>query len=161
MAQLRLIAVVALAACAPAAADPPGAASGLHAPAGWRVLPELAAATGGAAKADGVVVEGSDAWGEPTRGCFAAWIALRGGEDTLLAIDDVLASLAAEKIAARDIVKPAGDGVLALTFARPPYTGKLRAKLDRGHLVALACFANAREPASCEASCATLLGGIS
>jgi hypothetical protein len=159
MAQLRLIAI-AMVACTPAVADPVGATSGLTAPAGWRAAPELAIALAGGAKASGVVVEGSEAWAEPGRGCFATWIALRGGDNTLLAIDDVLAGLAAEKIAVHDVVKPAGDGVLALAFARGSFTGKLRARLDRDRLVALACFANAREPASCAAACATLLGAI-
>lgn len=159
MAQLRLIAI-AMVACAPAVADPAGSPSGLTAPAGWRAAPELAAAAIDGARATGIVVEGSEAWAEPARGCYATWIALRGGDHTLLAIDDLLASLATAKIAVHDVVKPAGDGVVALAFARGDYTGKLRARIAGDRLVALACFANAREPASCAPACATLLGAI-
>ncbi|MBA3541019.1 MAG: hypothetical protein H0T79_15520 [Deltaproteobacteria bacterium] len=166
MAQLRLAALTLLAtACAPAAAGqpsaPPTTASGLTAPVGWQVLPELAKAVAGAAKADGIVVEGSEAWGEPARGCYAAWIALRGSDANVLIVEDALAGLAAEKFAMTNVIKPTSDGVLAFGFERAPYRGRVRARLDGGHLAALACFANEREPASCELPCTALLGSAS
>lgn len=159
-------AAVALAGCAAAAqptpAPEPVVASGIAVPVGWQALPELATAVGHAARGDGVVVEGVEAWGEPGRGCYAAWIALRGGDGgNLLVADDVVAGLAAEKIAISEVVKPAGDGVMSFGFARLPYAGKLRARLERGRVIALACFANDREPGSCAATCAALLGSLS
>lgn len=165
MAVVRL-GLVALAGCAaaaqPAPAPEPVVSSGIAVPAGWQALPELATAVGNAARTDGVVVEGTEAWGEPARGCYAAWIALRGGDTgNLLVADDVLASLASERIAVSEVVKPTGDGVMSFGFARLPYAGKLKARLERGRIIALACFANDREPASCTATCETLLGGIS
>ncbi|MCX5745253.1 MAG: hypothetical protein NT062_22480 [Proteobacteria bacterium] len=161
MARLRL-AALALAGCASAASQPapPTRTSGLGVPAGWQALPELATAVGTAARADGVVVEGSEAWGEPARGCYAAWIALRGSDAALGIVDDVLAGITREQITVSEVVRPTGDGLLALAFARAPYRGTLRARLEHGRIVALACFANDREPASCAAACSTLLGGV-
>ena len=48
--------------------------SGIAAPSGWEALPELATAVGNAARADGVVVEGAEAWGETG---FPCWTDLR------------------------------------------------------------------------------------
>jgi hypothetical protein len=155
MALLRL-ALVSLAACGQAGAQP-SATSGLAAPAGWRTLPELAAAVVDAAKADGVTVDGGEAWGETSRGCYGVWLSLHGSRATSEA---VLAGLATEKLAITDVVKPDGDGIVSATFAKPPFSGRLRARLADGKLTALACFANAREPKSCEAACTTLLGGL-
>jgi hypothetical protein len=155
MALLRL-ALVSLAACGQAGAQP-SATSGLAAPAGWRALPELASAIVDAAKTDGVTVDGAEGWGETSRGCYGIWLALHGSGATA---DAVLAGLATEKLAVSDVVKPDGDGVVSATFAKPPFSGRLRARLADGKLTALACFANAREPKSCDAGCTTLLGGV-
>src|SRR5262245_32609664 len=76
MAQLRLIALVMLAACR---ASEAGAGSGLTPPAGWQTLPSLATAATTAAKQYGIAVDGAEAWGEAARGCFAGWIALHNG----------------------------------------------------------------------------------
>lgn len=161
MAVLRLarlaLAACGLAACGRAGAQP-SAASRLAPPAGWEVLPDLAAKVGDAIKAEGVTVDGVEAFGETARGCYAVWFALHGAGATA---DAVLASLAAEKLATSNVVKPeAGDGVVAVTFAKPPHTGRLRARLAGGAITAVACFANEREPAGCEASCTTVLGAI-
>ena len=53
-------------------------ASGLTPPAGWQALPEIATAVGAAARAEGVTVDGAEAWGEPAMGCYAAWVSLHG-----------------------------------------------------------------------------------
>ena len=160
MALLRL-ALVALAACGQAGAQPtapPPVPSGITAPAGWAALPELAQTVRDATKAEGATVDGVEAWGETARGCYAVWFALAGSGATA---DAVIAGLAAEKLATSNVVKPeSGDGVTAVTFAKPPYTGRLRVRTQGGKLTALACFANQREPASCDAPCTTLLGAI-
>lgn len=162
MADVRLIAaLVALAACGPAGAQPEsaGAASGITAPAGWKSLAAVAAAARTGATATGVTVDGAEAWGEPAMGCYAMWLALHGaggGPDALA--EQVLAGLAAEKLAVRDVVKPSGDGVLSLTVERAPYRGKLRARLEDGRISVLACVGNQREPIACEAACTKLLG---
>ncbi len=156
MALLRL-AVIALCACGQAGAQP-SAPSGITAPTGWVVLPELATSVRDATKATGVTVEGAEAWGETARGCYAVWFRIAGAGANAEA---VLTGLAAEKLATSDVVKPAsGDGVTAMAFAKPPYTGRLRVRTQDGALTAIACFANQREPKTCEAPCTTLLGAI-
>ncbi len=179
MAGLRLIVVVAAAACRQAAGaepHPPEAGtdragagrssegpahSGVTPPAGWQPLPELATAVTTAAQTAGIVIDGTEAWGETAMGCYAVWLAVSGGDSTADALaDQVFAGLTAEKIVVRDVVKPTGDaGKLQLVFERAPYQGRLRANLERGHVAALACFANQREPIACDAACNTLLGG--
>jgi hypothetical protein len=162
--------IVALGACGQAGAQP-SAPSGIAAPAGWAALPELATAVRDATKADGVTVEGVEAWGETARGCYAVWLRLAGSGATPNA---VVAGLAAEKLATSNVVKPdSGDGITTLTFAKPPppkgtgspgssqaYTGRLRVRTQDGKLTALACFANQREPLTCDAPCTSLLGAI-
>ncbi|CAN5920208.1 hypothetical protein BH11MYX3_BH11MYX3_08310 [soil metagenome] len=156
MALLRL-AVLALAACGQAGAQP-SVASGLKPPAGWQALPELATSVGEATKTDGVMVDGVEAWGETARGCYAVWFAIHGSGASA---ETVLAGLATEKLATSNVVTPpSGDGLIAMTFARPHYTGRLRARTADGTITALACFANEREPLTCEAPCTTLLGAI-
>lgn len=165
MAVVRLSVVAALAGCASAASQPtpppPIKASGIKVPTGWQALPDLATAVENAAHADGITVEGSEAWGEPARGCYAAWISLRGGDANLLLADDIASGVAGEKIQMTDVVKPPSDGIMSFAFSRAPYRGKVKAKLERGRVIAIACFANDREPASCDATCATLLGSLS
>jgi len=163
MADVRLIAVLALAACGPAGAQPEPAAvaSGIKPPAGWQALPSVAASARTAASATGVTIDGAEAWGQPAMGCYAMWIALHGGgggPDALT--EQVLAGIAAEKIEVRDVVKPSDDGVLSLAIERKPYRGRLRARLQDGRIAALACVANEREPAACETACKALLGAV-
>jgi hypothetical protein len=163
MALLRLavVGLGALAACGQAGAQPTSpsnVASGITAPAGWATLPELAQGVRDATKANGVTVEGVEAWGETARGCYAVWFQLAG---TGANADAVIAGLAAEKLATSNVVRPeSGDGVTALTFARSPYTGRLRVRTQEARLTALACFANQREPKACDAACTSLLGAI-
>lgn len=173
MADLRLIAIACLAAC-DAATAAPGAVSGLGPPAGWQALPDVAMA---AHKELGstVQVEGVEAWGEPARGCYALWIAVASGGSAEQIAEDILAGLASptpatgavgisappRSVAVRDVAKPVGiDGVLRLGFEQGGYRGKLAAKLGSGRIVTVACFANQREPASCEPGCNALLGAI-
>jgi hypothetical protein len=146
MALLRL-ALIGLAACGQAGAQP-SAASGITPPAGWQALPELGAKIG---------VAGAEAWGETARGCYAVWFVVRGNGATAEAI---LAGLATAKLATSNVVKPDGDGVLTAAFTAAPYTGRLRARIAGDTITSLACFANEREPASCESPCTTLLGAL-
>jgi hypothetical protein len=167
MAQLRVIAILALAACRQSAEAGPG--SGITPPLGWRALPDLAAAVTKAAATERITVAGSEAWGETAMGCYGAWLALRGGAgDPDVMAQQVLDGLAAEPelagITVRDVVKPAAGadhGTLALAFTRAHQRGRLRAQLDRtGRITALACFWNEREPAACESACTGLLGKL-
>jgi hypothetical protein len=169
MAGLRMM-VVALAACGSADAQPTAVQSGITAPAGWQALPAAAAAAKTAAGGTGVTVDGVEAWGEPAKGCYAVWIQLHGGGDGADALGaQILEGLAAEKITAS---QQPGDG-FALAIERAPsaseprgeqvpsgYKGTLRAQLGDGKITALACVANQREPASCEAGCKSLLGAV-
>jgi hypothetical protein len=153
---------LALVACRASEAGP---GSGLTPPAGWQALPSLATAASDAAKTDGVVVDGAEAWGDPARGCFGAWLALRAGSRAPDALADMLvASVKTENVEVRDIVKPAAGaaaGTLSFVFDRLPYRGKLRAQLVRdGHMTVLACYWNDREPVACETACTQLIGSM-
>ena len=159
MALLRLAALLALAAssaCSPAGAQPTPApatttttsTSGVKVPAGWTELPALAAQTG---------VPLAEAWGDTTRGCYAVWFRLQGSGATA---DAVLAGLAAEQITTSDLVKPEGDGIVAAVFTKGAYTGRLRARIADGAITTLACFANQREPKSCDWPCTAVLGAL-
>ena len=117
-------------------------------PAGWVALPSLAAQTR---------VPNAEAWGDTTRGCYAVWFHLQGSGATA---DAVLAGLAAEQIATSDLVKPEGDGIVAATFTKGVYKGRLRAQIADGAITALACFANQREPKSCDQPCTAVLGAL-
>lgn len=162
MAHLRLIAIaLVIAACGRAGAQGSGGtiASGITPPAGWTALPDVARATGAAAKAEGVTVA-SEAWGEPARGCYAVWLRLDGSGASA---DQVLDGIASEKLEIKDLVKPTaedGQGILSLAFARPGYTGRLRARIASGSITALACFANERETVACTTTCTALLGSL-
>ena len=163
---VTLLLSIAVVACRPSEAGP---GSGLTPPAGWTPLPALATAASDAAKAGKIAVDGVEAWGEPARGCYAAWIAVHGGGGAIDAMaDQLVRSLSAEPalagIVVRDVVKPAPGtptGVLSLTFERGIYRGKLRATLaNNGKLAALACFWNLREPVACDQACNGLLGSM-
>jgi hypothetical protein len=168
MAELRLIAIglLALGACRSSEAGP---TSGLTPPTGWQPLPQLASAASDAAKSARITVDGVEAWGEPARGCYAAWFALRGsgGAPDAMA-DQVLRGMTVDPslfgILVHDVVKPATGaktGVLSLGFDRGAYRGRLRANLSSdGKLAALACFWNTREPIACEQACVGLLGSM-
>jgi hypothetical protein len=162
---------------------PPGAP-----PAGWKPLPPIATAVAAAAKADGVVIDAADAFGEPARGCYVVRIALRGPAaaapaladqvlDGFLADGDPRAAPAGSPgvaagsrdaaatrpggISISELVKPSSDdGVLGFAFARPPYHGRVRAQLGHGRIAAIACFANQREPLACDAACTRLLQDV-
>jgi hypothetical protein len=148
MADLRLIALL-LAGCGAADAQP-AKTSGLRVPAGWHAMPAAATAARVAAGASGVVVTGAEAWGDPTNGCYAVWIALQGSGGT----DRVAESLAAEHI----VATPTGSSGFAIE--KPPYKGRLEVRAGDGELTALACVGNQRDPVACSAACAGLLGGV-
>ncbi len=163
---LLAIGSVAAIGCRASEANP---GSGLTPPAGWQAQPALAAAATEAAKSDGVTVEASEAWADPARGCYAAWIAWTGAAGAPEKLADALVlAVSSEKslegIAVRDVAKPtpgANAGVVSLAFERAPYRGTVRAQLTRdGHVAALACYWNQREPAACEAACSKLVGSM-
>ena len=171
MALLRLIGALAgplaglvtLAACHDTAdADPAPPRSGLTAPAGWQSLPALATAMAVAAKSASITIDGSEAWGEPAMGCYATWLELSGGDAAAdVLADQVLVGLGVAKLTVADVVvPPATGGTMSLRFEHSPYKGRMRAQLATGHITAVACFANAREPVACEAACTTWLGAI-
>jgi hypothetical protein len=160
-----LAAVIAIG-CRASQADP---GSGLTPPPGWRALPSLAQAATDAAKQAALTVDGAEAWGEPSRGCYAAWIAMRGTATAPdLMAQQLVAGLSSEPalmgIVVRDVVKPAAgaqSGVLSLSFERALYRGTLRATLaSSGTISVLACFWNQREPAACSQACTKLAGSL-
>jgi hypothetical protein len=174
---------VVLVGCSVAGADPGApASSSASAPPGWKQLPAIATAAGAAAKADGVVIDAVDAWGEPALGCYAVWLALHGQAQTApILADQVLDGFTAAfgprkapesarhpkqtgspwQLSLDEVVKPSSpDGVLAFAFAIPPYRGRVRAHLGSGRIAAIACFGNQREPAACEAACTRILQGL-
>jgi len=158
--RLIAVALVACAACGSADAQPPQA-SGIAAPAGWQALPALAGAARQGAAAGGVTVDGAEAWGEPAMGCYAVWVAMHGsGGDAPALADQIRGGLAAARIDVKDVTAPGADGLMALGFAKPPYAGRLRARLGGGRIVALACFGNGREPKACERACEGVLGAL-
>jgi hypothetical protein len=166
--RLACAALLALAACRASEAAP-GSASGLNAPAGWKPLPAMATAARDAAKASGFVVDNAEAWGDPARGCYGATLALttRLAKPAKLA-DELVQGIQSEPslagISVTDVVKPAPaaqSDVLALSFAKAPYQGKLRSRIaGDGNITMLVCFWNEREPQACEAACTQLLGGL-
>ncbi len=174
MAHLRLIATgLVLAACGRAGAEPAQATSGLKPPAGWQAQPAIAAAARDALGK--IPVDGLEAVGEPAIGCYAVWMAVRGSGSAKNLSEQLVRGLtehdkktpapkrapAKRGLAIRDVVKPTGDeGILALTFESAPYKGRLRARVGKGRITALACFSAEREPATCETACTGLLGSI-
>jgi len=168
---------LALVACRAAAAEPsasedraggfvpPPAAAPLAAPHaappdGWTQLPAIARAVATAATEPAASSVEADAWGDPAAGCYAVWLELHGAAGDAPALAErVLAGLTGLTIG--ELAKPAGpDGELAFAFARPPYRGRLRARLGHGQIAAAACFGNQREPAACDAICARVLHDV-
>ena len=93
--------------------------SGITPPAGWQAMPALATAASDARKPMALSSSGAEAWGEPARGCFGAWLGLRAGARAPDAMVDALVkSLAAEKIEVRDIVKPAAGAAAGTVSLR-------------------------------------------
>ncbi|HET7501577.1 MAG TPA: hypothetical protein VFK02_11255 [Kofleriaceae bacterium] len=160
--------IAALVACSAAGAEPGPAGDAGPLPPSWKPLPAISAAVRAAVAAGGVAIDVVDAWGAPASGCYAVRVALHGGgRDAPALADEVLGGFAAAgatgpgAIAIREVAKPTtADGVLAFTFDRPPYHGRLRAHLGAGRVQALACFENQREPAVCEATCTRVLQGV-
>lgn len=162
MALLRLALTLGLVACGHAGAEPPveqPIASGLQAPAGWESLPDIAQAVATAAKGPGVAVDGSEAWGDRGRGCYAMWLAMRGDGASATA---VIEGLSAEGLTTRDVVTPPTpeQGLVTLAFTKGTYQGRVHARIAAGKVTALACFANDREPRTCDAPCSALLGAL-
>jgi len=179
---MTAVALVAVVACRPAGAEP-ARRDAAERPAGWTQLAPIAAAAAAAAQAEGVTIDAVDAWGEPALGCYAVWLALHGGTTGAPALaDQVLGSFrdaartrdGAERtrvgaaaaagsqaaISLDEVVKPSEpEGMLAFSFARSPYRGRVRAQLGGGRVTAVACFGNQREPAVCEATCTRVLQG--
>jgi len=163
MAELRLIVALAMMTgcrCGSESKQAPASGPALHSnlapPAGWQALPSLAAA----ARQTTADIAGSEAWGDPARGCYATWIALHGGGGALDKIADQLVKSLGAKATVRDVAKPAPN-ILTASFEHGDYHGKLHAQLaTSGDLTALACFWNPREPAACEAACVKLLGSM-
>ena len=148
-----LLAAVFFLGCGKAEAVPVGAELPVpQAPAGWSEMPDMAGAIAAAAH---VGTGDVHAWGEPARGCYAAWlgVAEAAGSD---AVERDLRGVAG--LTVHDVAHPA-PGEIALAFERAPYRGRLRAATGGTRLTALACFWNEREPAACAAACAKLLGG--
>jgi len=143
MAELRL-AALALTSCANAGAGP----TTVTGPPGWPAIDAIANAAGDGAKADGVAVEATAAWGDAARGCYALALELRGGGDAQKLVDGI----GAAGIATREVVYEGSR--VTLGVARAPYDGRVRADVADGRVNARACFWNEREPATCAAACA-------
>lgn len=162
MADLRLIAVL-LVACADAGAQPPVPSP--KPPTGWTPQPAIVTAAKDALGKK-ATIEGIEAFGEPAMGCYSVWMAVRAsGKATELA-DQLVKGLTEpdkkRKIEIKDVVKPTAEeeGVLALSFETPPYSGRLRARLGKGRITALACWSAQREPVACAQACTIMLGAL-
>jgi hypothetical protein len=173
-----LLALVAAIGCRGAAAGPdPAPATGtadapmdLHgivAPAGWEVLPAIAAAA--VAAADQALAgngqAAATAWGDRAGGCYAAVVELSGQRHD--EVERIAAQLEHALRAAAEVsewtASPGGE--VATRFTVGGIQGQARAFLAVGsdripHLVAAACFYNDRNPAGCEASCTPLLARL-
>jgi hypothetical protein len=159
MADVRLIALL-LVACADAGAQPPVPSP--KPPAGWTPQPAIVTAAKDALGKTSI--DGIEAFGDPAMGCYSVWMAVReSGKATELG-DQILKGLTEKqkrKVEIKDVVKPtAEEGVLALSFESAPYKGRLRARLGKGRITALACWSSQREPAACDQACTTLLGAM-
>jgi len=146
--------LLALGACGSADAQPT-ATSGLQTPAGWQTLPAVANAVRAAAAAPGITVDGAEAWGETSLGCYAVWFAMHGdGGSADQLTKEILDGLSDARITA---TQQSADP-LVLAIEKAPYKGTLKAELGGGKITALACVATDRDP--CEPACKTLLGAM-
>ena len=166
MADVRLIALCVVAACADAGAQPPQT-SGIEMPPSWTAQPVIVAAAKAALAK--TTIDGIEAFGEPAMGCYSLWMSVRESGTAKDLAEQIVRGLAApadkkppaRKLDVKDVVKPQTDeGVLSLAFETAPYKGRLRARLGKGRIVALACWASPREPLACEQACTTLLGAL-
>ena len=170
MADVRLIAArpmaravtisLCLVACADAGAQPPS--SGVKPPPGWTAQPAIALAAKDALGKK-TTVDGLEAFGDPAMGCYSLWMAVRGSGSAKELGEQVLRGLgeAKRKLDIKDVVKPTTDeGVLSLAFESAPYKGRLRARLGKGRIVALACWSSQREPITCDQACSSYLGAL-
>ena len=150
MALLRLTtaSLFALAACSTAGADSSSVAenvfSGYKPPTGWISLPAVADVMRDVAVASHAKVVGREAWGEPSRGCYAVWMKLSGSGATAEAVASSFGGTDAVKaggaILTSDIVKPtAVPGTLSLSWKRGAYAGKLRARIEKDSVAMLSC----------------------
>ena len=162
MADLRLIAVL-LVACADAGAQPPMPSP--KPPAGWTPQPAIVTAAKDALGKK-TTVDALEAFGDPAMGCYSVWMAVRGSgkalaEQLVKGLTEPDKKQPKRKVTIKDVVKPAADeGLLALSFESAPYTGRLRARLGKGRITALACWSAQREPAACDQACTTILGAL-
>jgi hypothetical protein len=165
--------VVLLAACGQAGAD---SAAAVKLPEGWTALADMAALAKQALADDQATVE---AWGDQANGCYAVRID-NAGEGMAHAIAErIVEGLGG--VVLKDVRIPdegSGSaaklpGLLTVSFERAAgaagsgvhgpasaYRGKLKAKVGGGRVVVLACFANERDPATCETACTTMLGAF-
>jgi hypothetical protein len=157
------LAALALALAAAALGDAHAAPAGARAlPAHWHELPAVMhAVTGALAPA---TVDHIAAWGDPAAGCFAADVVLRGAAGEAAVVrDEMLGSLRADPRLAGLVVHATAarpDGGSDVTFERAPYQGTLRVTPSTtGEVEVFACVWNQREPVTCTAACAQLLGG--
>jgi hypothetical protein len=160
MADVRL-ALVLLAACANADAESQAGAvtspANMKPPAGWSAQPSIVAAA--KAALGKTTVDGLEAFGEPAMGCYSVWMSLRSTGGAKDVGEQVLRGL--DKVTIKDLVKPtADDGILSLTFEKSPYRGRMRARISKGSIKALACWWSQREPVACEQACTAVLGGL-
>ena len=161
MARVRMIALLLLAGCAQADAQPSAAERSPAIASDWEPLPAIATAIAAAATVDGIVVDTASAWGETARGCYGVMLVLHSGSSGASATsiaDDIIASLSSDTaILVRDVVRSDDDAVLSLTFERGLFRGRLRTHVTGGEITAAACFANDRERAGCELACTGFL----
>lgn len=159
---IRAAALLVVVGCQAASAQQPPAPpalalAGVITPApGWQPLPAVATAAHEAVGAAAL------AWGDPGRGCYAVVI---GSRATRQNPEDALAELGRGLTTVAGLTGWQVDGLDGRgTVTRGPLTGALRAAaLAAGRdavVVAAACVANAREPATCAAACQGVLAAF-
>lgn len=148
----------------PLAADEPG--HGIDVPHDWRELPAIADAAVAASRATLDADVHAHAWGEPSRGCYLAVVAIDGrvADTTAAVVRELEAALRGgldlgEWTTSADAEDRAE---VAATFTRGGMTGELRAHVVRDgrripHVIGAACFYNDRQPSVCDHACTPLL----
>lgn len=169
MGMSRLIAVAIACLVAAAHASPPSPSSTPRAPItpppGWKAAPKLARAAASAAGTEAAKVVASEAWSEPSIGCYAMWLRMWGpAAPTDRAAQQLVAGLEKAGFTVRDVVAPMPPdrrGVVGLRLSKAPYHGLLRAVVtSAGELDAVACAWNQREPSICAPACAKLMEAV-